>query len=97
MSQPEAKLSKKIMQAWRAKGAFCFKVWGSAHQMSGVPDIVGVFKGRFVACETKMPGNEPSRIQQHRIKQIEAAGGRCVVAYSVEAAVELLEDIDYNG
>jgi len=97
MAQPEARLSKKIMQAWRDRGAFCFKVWGSAHQMNGVPDIVGVYRGRFIACETKMPGNEPSRIQQHRIKQIEAAGGRCVVAYSVEAAVALLEDIDYNG
>ena len=96
MAQPEAKLSKKIMKAWKDKGAWSFKVWGNAHQLSGVPDIVGVYKGRFAACETKMPGNEPSKIQQHRIEQIEAAGGRCVVAYSVEEAVALLEDIDNN-
>lgn len=85
------------MKAWREKGAWCFKVHGSQFQPAGIPDIVGVFKGRFVACETKMPGNEPSRIQQHRIKQIEAAGGRCVVAYSVEEATRLLEDIENNG
>lgn len=94
MSQPEARVSKAIMKAWRERGAFCFKVWGSAHQMSGVPDIVGVYRGTFVACETKMPGNEPSRIQLHRIAQITAAGGRVVVAYSVGDALQLLESID---
>lgn len=94
MAQPEAKLSKKIMKAWRDRGAFCFKVWGNAHQMSGVPDIVGVYRGRFIACETKMPGNAPSPIQAHRIAQIEAAGGLTVVAYSVEEATELLDAVD---
>lgn len=96
MAQPEARLSKRIIQAWRERGAFCFKVWGSAHQMAGIPDIVGVYKGRFIACETKMPGNKPSAIQQHRISQIEAAGGLCVVAYSVEEAEELLERLERN-
>ena len=96
MAQPEARLSKKIIQAWRERGAFCFKVWGSAHQMAGIPDIVGVYKGRFIACETKMPGNKPSAIQQHRISQIEAAGGLCVVAYSVEEAEELLKRLERN-
>ena len=94
MAQPEAKLSKKIMKAWRDRGAWVFKVWGNAHQMSGVPDLVGVYRGRFIACETKMPGNAPSPIQQHRITQIEAAGGLTVVAYSVEEATALLDAVD---
>lgn len=94
MSQPEARVSKAIMKAWRERGVFCFKVWGSAHQMSGLPDIIGVYRGFFIGCETKMPGNEPSRIQLHRIAQITAAGGKCVVAYSVEDAMKLLDSID---
>lgn len=94
MTQPEARLSKRIMDAWRKRGAFAFKVWGSAHQMAGVPDIVGVYRGHFIACETKMPGNEPSKIQEHRIKQITTAGGWVVVAYSLDEAMGLLDTID---
>lgn len=94
MSQPEARLSKSIMKAWRERGAWCFKVHGSQFQPAGIPDIVGVYRGTFIACESKMPGNEPSRIQLHRIAQITAAGGRVVVAYSVEDAIQLLNSID---
>lgn len=94
MTQPEAKLSRKIMAAWKRAGAWCMKVHGSQFQVSGVPDIIGVYRGVFIACETKMPGNTTSPIQDHRIEQIRAAGGRVVVAYSVEEAMRLIEDIE---
>lgn len=92
--QPEGKLSTQIMKEWRKMGAFCFKVHGSEMQMAGVPDIAGTFRGLSVWCETKMPGNGPSRIQLHRIKQIRMAGGLVVVAYSVEEATEMLKHIE---
>lgn len=92
--QPESKLSTKIMKAWRNRGAFCYKVHGSEMQMAGVPDISGTFRGWSVWCETKMPGNAPSAIQLHRIKQIRAAGGLVVVAYSVKEATELIDHLE---
>lgn len=94
MAQPESKLSTKIMDAWRGRGAFCFKVHGSEFQMSGIPDIAGTYRGLSVWCETKMPGNSPSKIQQYRIQKIQDAGGLVVVAYSVKDALAFLEVID---
>lgn len=92
--QPEARLSRKIMDAWRKRGAWCMKIHGSEYQMSGVPDIGGSYRGRSVWCETKMPGNKPSKIQEHRIKELRAAGAFVVVAYSVDQAMKLLDEVD---
>lgn len=92
--QPESKLSTKIMEAWRKRGAWCMKIHGSEFQMSGVPDISGVYRGISVWCETKMPGNHTSKIQDYRISQIREAGGLVVVARSVEEALILLDTVD---
>lgn len=94
--QPEAKVSTAIMKAWRKKDAWCFKVHGSEYQPAGIPDICGVYLGRSVWCETKMPGNKPSKIQKYRMNALMNAGAMCVVAYSVEDAVQMLTHIDAN-
>lgn len=93
-SQPEGKVSTAIMKAWRKKGGWCYKVWGNEFTPAGVPDICGVYLGRSVWCETKRPGNKPSEIQKYRMNKIIDAGGLCVVAYSVQQAVQMLEHID---
>ena len=90
MSQPEARLSRQIMAALRERGAFVWKNHGGPTMMSGLPDIAGVWHGKFIAIETKMPGNNPSAIQERRIAEIRAAGGRVVVAHSVAEALTVL-------
>lgn len=93
--QPEAKLSRRIMKAWRERGVrFVYKVHGSEFQPAGLPDIDGVYRGLSVKCETKMPGNVLSRIQEYRIAQIMNSGGHVVVAYSVEDALALIDHLD---
>ena len=94
MTQPESRLSAKIQKAWAEKGVWAFKVHGSEFQPSGIPDIVGVYQGLFIACETKMPGNSLSEIQKFRIRRIRTAGGLVVVAYSVADAMQMLFHID---
>jgi Holliday junction resolvase len=91
MSQPEARLSRKIMGALRERGAFVFKVWGSEHMMAGLPDIIGCYRGQFIAVETKMPGNTTSTRQDYVIGQMRQAGARVVVAHSVSEALEVLD------
>jgi Holliday junction resolvase len=93
MAQPEARLSRSIMAALRQRGAFVFKVWGSEHMMAGLPDIIGCYRGQFIAVETKMPGNTTSRRQDFVIDKIRRAGGRVVVAYSVREALEVLDGV----
>lgn len=96
MAQPEGRLSRKIMKAWRQRGVWAWKVHGSEYQPAGIPDICGIYKGWSIWCETKMPGNKPSRIQLHRMNKIMAAGGLTVVAYNVKQAIALLDHIDEN-
>lgn len=91
MAQPEARLSRQIMAALRARGAFVFKVWGSAQMMAGLPDIVGCYAGRFIAVESKMPGNEPTTVQRLVHAKIRRAGGTVVVAHSVSEALKVLD------
>jgi hypothetical protein len=95
-TQPESKLSRQIMTAFRNRGGFCWKNHGGSTMMAGLPDIAGVYKGRFLAFETKMPGEHPTRIQQLRHAQIRAAGGVVVVVHSVAEAMAVLDRVDHG-
>ena len=90
MSQPESKLSRRIMAALRAEGAMVWKNHGSQYMMAGLPDIVGVYNGKMIAIETKMPGGRLSEIQKHRIEEMRQAGASVVVAHSVEEALTVI-------
>lgn len=92
--QPEARLSRRIINSWRKRGAWAYKVHGSEMQPAGIPDISGVYDTFSVWCETKMPGNKPSAIQVHRINQIRKAGGLVVIAYNQHDAEEMLDHLD---
>lgn len=92
--QPEGKLSLKIINAWKAKGAFAYKVHGSEYQPAGIPDISGVYKGYSIWCETKMPGNKPSMVQWKQIRDLRFAGALVIVSYTLQDAVQMLEHID---
>jgi hypothetical protein len=91
-SQPEARLSRKIMVELRRQGYFVFKVWGNDHTMAGLPDIIVCAEGFFVGLETKMPEKRQnvSPIQQHRAAEITKAGGHVAVVCSVEEAVKFV-------
>jgi Holliday junction resolvase len=93
VAQPEAKLSRKIMDALRSHGAFCFKVWGSEHMMAGLPDIIGCYQGVFFAFETKMPAkrSNTSRRQEHVMGMIRQAGGISQVVCSAREALLALD------
>ena len=89
MAQPEARLSRDIMTALRARGWFCFKVHGSEYVMAGLPDIIVCVDGKFVGLETKMPDkrDNTSARQDYVHQKILDAGGAAVVVCSVDEAV----------
>lgn len=92
MSQPEAKLSRRIMEALRLEGYFCFKVHGSEFMMAGLPDIICCAEGKFIGLETKMPqsrGNVSPR-QTYVHSQIENAGGVAHVVCSPQEALNVV-------
>lgn len=83
------------MKALRARGVWCFKVHGGPLMPAGLPDIIGVYRGRFVAWETKMPSGRVSVIQALTHERIERAGGIVTVPRSVPEALEALDRIDH--
>lgn len=94
MTQPESRLSRKIIRALNDQGAYTWKVHGNEFTPAGTPDIVGVYRGLFIAVETKMVGGRLSAIQEYRIKQIREAGGRVLApCFSVEQAVQWISSI----
>lgn len=92
MAQPEARLSKKIVERLRRLGAFASKVHGGPHQAGGLPDIIGCYDKRFFGIETKMPGREGTLTprQAAKLQAIQDAGGRVGVATNVLQAVEIM-------
>lgn len=91
-SQPEARLSRKIMEALRAKGYFCFKVWGNDHTMAGLTDIIVCARGLFIGLEVKMPDkrDNTTKIQEHRHRQIRESHGIAEVVCSAHEALEVV-------
>jgi hypothetical protein len=53
----------------------------------GVPDIICVIKGQFVGIEVKAPKGKQSEHQKEFQRKIEAAGGRYVLAHSLEDVI----------
>lgn len=95
MSQPESRLSRRIQKWLNALDeCWCFKVHGSEFQPAGIPDILGCYRGVMFGVEAKMPGNKPTKIQEHRMAQIREAGGVTVVAYSLSDVQTMIQELD---
>lgn len=95
MAQPESKLSRKIMDALRLEGYFCFKVHGSEFMMAGLPDIVVCAEGRFIGLETKLPTTREnvSPRQRYVHTQIQHAGGTAEVVCSPQEALDIVKAV----
>ena len=56
----------------------------------GVPDIIGCYRGRFVAFELKAAGGRLEPAQVGECERIRAAGGVAIVAYSLGDVMQAL-------
>lgn len=92
MSQRESRLSRNIQTELRKHGAWCIKIHGSEYMPAGVPDIVGCYKGRFFAFETKVPEkrSNTSVMQERMMEKIRNAGGKAQVVCTIEEAVNAM-------
>ena len=94
MAQKESRLSRRIMDAVRDEGHFCFKVHGSEHMMAGLPDIIVCAKGLFISLETKNPESrdDVSPRQRYVHGLIEDAEGIAHVVCSPAEAINVIND-----
>lgn len=92
--QPETRFKNKIRPLLeRIPGSWWVKTQQVA--LRGVPDILGVIKGRMVAIELKVGDNKADPLQEYTLEQIRKAGGLAFVAHpkNYRKIVAELEDI----
>ena len=89
----ERAITKQIMYYLnRLSGSWWLKVHGGPFQKTGVPDILGCYRGRFFAFEVKAPDGRTSAKQDHEIQRIRDAGGVVDVVTSLADVQNILEE-----
>ena len=76
---PEKKVKDKVTAQLKELGAYYFYPVTSGFGSSGVPDIVGCYRGRFFGIECKAKGNKPTELQKMNLNKIEGSGGITLV------------------
>jgi len=95
MATPEKTIVLKVMAEAKRLGWWRLNVHGGPYQMAGLPDILVIKGGRAAWMEVKVPGKDPTRLQEHRIRElINEAGCPATVVRSVGDAKEFLESIE---
>src|SRR5512137_2064482 len=91
----ERTVVKQTLTKLRARGGFWIKIHGSPFQIAGIPDILGCYKGRFIAFEVKRDATgRPTRLQEFQMEKIRAAGGFATLIFTAQQALNLLDRID---
>jgi hypothetical protein len=62
--------------------------------VKGLPDVLVIKSGRAAWMEVKRPGEDPTRIQEHRMRELINAGCPTAVVRSVGDAREFLGAIE---
>lgn len=79
--QPETRFQQSVQKRLRIEFPKAFVHKNQAGSILGIPDISMCLGGFFIALELKMPGNKPTKLQLHRVRQITVAGGYARVVY----------------
>ncbi len=91
----EKAITTKILKALEREGGWWRKIHGSPYQ-SGIPDILGCYRGVFIAFEVKRPSTRDhvTKAQEYAIRKINAEGGYASVVTSVDEAIAVLIRIE---
>ena len=79
MSTPEKKVKDKVKKVLEDLQCYYFFPATHGYGRSGVPDIIGCYKGFFFAIECKAGKGTTTALQQREIRRIEEAGGSAIV------------------
>ena len=92
--KPKKQTEKEITRAIRAflkvSGIFHWKVMQGLGCTPGVPDIIGIYRNRFLGIEIKTAKGRISEHQQRFISAINKEGGIAFVARSVDDVIDKL-------
>jgi Holliday junction resolvase len=88
----EADITKAIRSLLDAYGIFHWKQWqGPMSQPKGVSDIIGIYRGKFLAIEVKTERGKLTDAQRAFLDRVNREGGIAFVARSVEDVIRELK------
>lgn len=76
---PEAKVKKRVVNVLKENDAYYFFPATGGYGRSGVPDIVGCYRGVFFGIECKAGSNKPTALQEAEMRKIREANGITLV------------------
>lgn len=79
MSTPEGKVKAAVKKLLDQHNIYYFMPATGGYGRSGIPDFVGVARGRFFAIETKAGKAKPTALQLRELDRIKASGGLAFV------------------
>lgn len=77
-------IKDRVMEYLKSLPAFYAMEGLATHLPLGQPDILGCYKGWFLALEVKNPGESPTEIQKAALKKLADSGAVAGVVRSVE-------------
>jgi Holliday junction resolvase len=83
----------KGMAVAKSLGFMAIKMHGSQYSLAGLPDVLCLKDGKAYWIEFKRPGEDPTRIQQHRIRELIEHGCPATVCRSAGDVREFLEAV----
>lgn len=89
----ERTIVSRVMAEARRLGWWTVKMHGNQYMMKGLPDILAIRDGRAAWMEAKRPGEEPTKIQAHVMRQLAATGCPVCVVHSAADARHFLESL----
>lgn len=90
----EKTITNQILQYLKSKPeCFAFKEHGGIYGVSGLPDIICCYKGKFMAFEVKTQQGKLSKLQEITIKRINEAGGMAFKVTSLQEVKNILKGV----
>ena len=90
---PEKKVKQAVVKQLKQYGAYYFYPVTGGYGASGVPDIVGCYRGMFFAIECKAGKNKPTALQQKNLDEVHKTGGIALVVNedNIDVVTNMLE------
>lgn len=86
----EKTFENKIKQLLKGKNCWYVKFFANAYTKIGVPDVLSVVNGYFVAIEVKASNGKPSELQKYNVREINKSKG-----FAVVVRPDQFEDLEY--
>lgn len=93
-TKSETSLQQRIQDLIEARGGYVNKNWGNMISEPGIADLTVCYKGLYLAIETKVDDNKPTKAQGIHARNVQKANGITAVVWSKEEVRQLLDEID---